>query len=53
MIEMIKDGSVIGAHKDNIAWLESNGWVRVDALAKDENPAENQELTNQEDSEED
>lgn len=52
MIEMTKDGNVVGAHKDNVAWLESNGWVRADALAKDKKPEQNQELANQDDSEE-
>ena len=38
MVAMTKDGTSIDAAKDNVAWLESKGWVREGASISDNKP---------------
>tara|TARA_Y100000114_G_scaffold29846_1_gene25561 strand:- start:3588 stop:3749 length:162 start_codon:yes stop_codon:yes gene_type:complete len=42
MVAMTKDGTKIDAAPDNVAWLESKGWVREGASSADKKPVKKQ-----------
>ena len=42
MVAMTKDGTTIDAAQDNVAWLESNGWVRGNGSDEDKKPVKKQ-----------
>tara|TARA_B100001057_G_scaffold432403_1_gene460510 strand:+ start:551 stop:712 length:162 start_codon:yes stop_codon:yes gene_type:complete len=42
MVAMTKDGSTIDAAPDNVAWLESKGWVREGGSNADNKPVKKQ-----------
>ena len=45
MIEMIKDGTTIGAHPTKVEWLESNGWTRKEYKQVDKKPVKKQAVS--------
>ena len=45
MIEMIKDGTTIGAHPTKVEWRESNGWIRKEYNQIDEKPVKKQDVS--------